>query len=89
MAVSSRASKLVAERQQAEQASADSSAGTSLVVRKMQIVRDNLMTGLTRTRASRVHYRNGEAHVTGSNDGAQVSLDRQFNHTSRKGMAKT
>ena len=91
MAVRQRARQLDAERRAAEEQSAGNSSsgeaqgtGSSLVVRKLAVVRENCMDGLVTGRASRVRYRSGAAHAAGSSDGAQVSLDRQMGGTRRK-----
>ena len=90
MAVRQRARQLDAERRAAEEQSASkfrseaAGTGSSLVVRKLAVVRENCMDGLVTGRASRVRYRNGAAHAAGSSDGAQVSLNKQMGGTRRK-----
>ena len=88
LAVLARARQIDRDRRADEEAAraAASTAGmqgaagsqTSLVVRKCEIVRENCMEGLTTGRPKRVRYRNGAAHDAGTNDGEQVSLDKQI-----------
>jgi hypothetical protein len=67
-----------AESQQAKAAGAGQGApGSSLVVRKREMVRDACSDGLVTRKAKRVRYRNGAAHEAGSQDGSKVSLDKQ------------
>lgn len=92
LAVLQRARALDAERRTAEeQAAAEAGQeragpGSSLVVRKREVVRNACMEGLVTRRASRVRYRNGAAHAAGSNDGSKVSLDRQVGNIRRKAV---
>jgi len=92
LAVLKRARQLDAERRDAEtqvaaQASqAPATPGSSLVVRKLAMVRDACMQGLVTSRASRVRYRDGAAHAAGNEDGARVSLDRQMQNDSPVGI---
>ena len=92
LAVLQRARALDAERRTAEElAAADAGheragPGSSLVVRKREVVRNACMEGLVTRRASRVRYRNGAAHAAGSSDGANVSLDRQVGNVRRKAV---
>ena len=90
LAVRQRARQLDAERRAAEEQSASKSTGeaagtgSSLVVRKLAVVRENCMEGVVTTKAARVRYRDGAAHAAGSSDGARVSLDRQVGGSRRK-----
>ena len=90
LAVLKRARSLDAERRAAEEQATSNSdtnrsgAGSSLVVRKLAMVREACMDGLVTRKATRVRYRNGAAHAAGSSDGAQVSLDKQVGGTRRK-----
>lgn len=87
LAVLERSRRLDQERRAAEERLQEGdrdAAGTSLIVRKLEIVRQSCTEGLTTGRPQRVRYRNGEAHCAGSDDGSRVSLDRQLNATDRK-----
>ena len=91
IAVLERARQLDSERRAADmqpQADGGNNAqpGSSLVVKKLAIVRDACMEGLVTRRASRVRYRNGAAHAAGSDDGARVSLDRQVGNKKHKAV---
>ena len=91
VAVLARARHLDSERRAAEmsaQTDGNSSAepGSSLVVRKLEMVRNSCMEGLVTRRAARVRYRDGAAHATGSSDGSRVSLDRQVGNAARKAV---
>ncbi|ASJ76058.1 DUF2786 domain-containing protein [Granulosicoccus antarcticus] len=89
LAVLERARKIDKDRQAAEAAlrnnrpdtppDSDSSIprGSSLTIRKREIVRENCMEGLVTGRPKRVRYRSGNAHSAGSDDGSRVSLDKQ------------
>lgn len=89
LAVLERARKIDKDRQAAEAAlrnnrpdtpsGNDSSIprGSSLTIRKREIVRENCMEGLVTGRPKRVRYRSGNAHSAGSDDGSRVSLDKQ------------
>jgi len=50
----------------------------SLVVKKLELVREACSDDLARTRPRKVRYRDGEAHRAGSADGEHVSLDQQI-----------
>lgn len=90
MAVLERARQIDKERRQTQarsntNTSGSIGAGSSLVVRKVQAVREACMAGLTNGRPGKIRYRNGEAHSAGTSDGRQVSLNRQVNtRSSRK-----
>jgi len=92
LAVLERARQMDAERRTAEELAAAEAGqeragpGSSLVVRKREVVRNACMEGLVTRRASRVRYRDGAAHAAGSNDGANVSLDRQVGNVRRKAV---
>ena len=92
LAVLQRARQLDAERRTAEELAAANAGqeragpGSSLVVRKREVVRNACMEGLVTRRASRVRYRNGAAHAAGSSDGSNVSLDRQVGNVRRKAV---
>lgn len=92
LAVLKRSRQLDAERRsQEEQAAAAagqerSGPGSSLVVRKREVVRNACMEGLVTRRATRVRYRNGRAHEAGSSDGSRVSLDKQVGNVKRKAV---
>lgn len=92
MAVLKRARSIDAERRAAEEhAAADAGVeqagpGSSLVVRKREMVRDACMEGLVTRRAARVRYRSGAAHSAGSSDGANVSLDKQVGNVRAKAV---
>lgn len=84
LAVLERARVLDAERRADEEQAAtgaggkQSGPGSSLVVRKLAVVRESCMEGLVTRKATRVRYRNGAAHAAGSSDGARVSLNKQM-----------
>lgn len=92
LAVLKRARMLDAERRSHEEQAAaaagreSSGPGSSLVVRKREVVRNACMDGLVTRRAARVRYRNGRAHDAGSSDGARVSLDKQMGNVKRKAV---
>ncbi len=67
--------KLAEEKAQATQVA---SAGGSLVVRKLAMVRDGCLQDVQMGRKRRVRYRNGDAHVAGATDGSKVSLNTQI-----------
>ena len=77
--------RIVAERQRQGTDAHSGVQGSSLVVRKREIVRENCMSGLTTGRPMRVRYRDGIAHAAGTHDGAKVSLDKQVGR--RQGKA--
>ncbi len=92
LAVLQRARRLDAERRTAEEQAAaeagreQSGPGSSLVIRKREVVRDACMEGLVTRRATKVRYRNGQAHAAGSSDGSRVSLDKQMGNVRRKAV---
>lgn len=92
LAVLKRARAIDAERRTAEEQAAAAAGseqvapGSSLVVRKLEVVRNSCMEGLVTRRAARVRYRSGAAHAAGSNDGANVSLDKQVGNVRRKAV---
>ena len=92
LAVLERARRLDKQRREAETKSSattdqeTAAPGSSLVVRKLAMVRDACMHGLVTGKASRVRYRDGAAHAAGSSDGARVSLDRQMENNGRVGI---
>ncbi|MFK8081217.1 MAG: DUF2786 domain-containing protein [Granulosicoccus sp.] len=92
LAVLQRARQLDAERRsQEEQAAAAAGQeragpGSSLVIRKREVVRNACMEGLVTRRATRVRYRNGRAHEAGTSDGSRVSLDKQMGNVKRKAV---
>ncbi|MFK7997694.1 MAG: DUF2786 domain-containing protein [Granulosicoccus sp.] len=92
LAVLQRARQLDAERRSQEEQAANAAGqeragpGSSLVVRKREVVRNACMEGLVTGRATRVRYRNGRAHEAGSHDGARVSLDKQMGNVKRKAV---
>lgn len=74
--VSKRVTEIVKERKYAEQTTADS--GTSLTVRKMEIVDRECGHDLRNASFSSSRgARNGTAHAAGIDDGSRVSLDQQ------------
>ena len=87
LAILRRAQALDAARRSDEEQSAAEAGresvgpGSSLVVRKREVVRNACMEGLVTRRATKVRYRNGRAHAAGSDDGSQVSLDKQIGGT--------
>jgi len=96
MAVRARARQIDSERRQAQADAAVSASvqsvaagnnGSSLVVRKLEAVREACMEGLVNARPNRVRYRSGAAHAAGSNDGKRVSLNRQVKQTQRGKIA--
>ena len=92
LAVLQRARGIDAERRsQEEQAAAAAGQeragpGSSLVIRKQEVVRSACMDGLVTRRSARVRYRNGEAHEAGSSDGSRVSLNKQVGNEKRKAI---
>ena len=79
------ADRRTAEEQQASQMGQESvGPGSSLVVRKREVVRQACMEGLVTRRPQRVRYRDGTAHQAGSSDGANVSLDKQLDSGTRR-----
>ncbi len=86
-AVLERCRLIDAERRAAAPDSAVGSSG-ELVVRKLAAVRANCTAGLATRRPSRVRYRDGAAHMAGTDDGASVSLDAQVGG-SRRGVIDT
>jgi len=92
LAVLQRARRLDAERRSREEQEASAvgkeraGPGSSLVVRKREVVRNACMEGLVTRRAARVRYRNGRAHEAGSSDGSRVSLDKQIGNVRRKAV---
>lgn len=92
LAVLKRARQLDIERRtMQEQAEAEagrerSGPGSSLVIRKREVVRNACMEGLVTRRATRVRYRNGRAHEAGTSDGSRVSLDKQMGNVKRKAV---
>ena len=50
----------------------------SLVVKKLEIVREACSKDLARTRPRKIRYRDGEAHRAGTADGDDVSLEQQL-----------
>jgi len=92
LAVLERARLLDAERQNEEAIHRDSGTtdgdiGQSLIVRKREVVKLSCMDGVVAGRARRIRYRNGEAHSAGTNDGANVSLEKQLGNTDQKVMS--
>jgi len=90
LALLTRARQIDSDRHEAEEAaraaqsdSGGSQSGTSLIVRKREVVREACMEGLVTRRAKRIRYRNGAAHAAGSDDGSQVSLDQQLGSVKR------
>ncbi len=85
LAVLQRARQLDADRRTAEEQLAAGAGqervgpGSSLVVRKSEVVRQACMEGLATRRPQRVRYRDGAAHQAGNSDGSNVSLDKQLN----------
>ncbi|MFK7857622.1 MAG: DUF2786 domain-containing protein [Granulosicoccus sp.] len=92
LAVLQRARQLDAERRSHEEQAAAAAGreragpGSSLVVRKRELVRNACMEGLVTRRAARVRYRNGRAHEAGTSDGSRVSLDKQMGNVKRKAV---
>lgn len=91
LALLTRARQIDTERRAAEEAarvatkdSQGAQAGTGLIVRKREVVREACMEGLVTGRAKRIRYRSGAAHTAGADDGSQVSLDQQLGTVNRK-----
>lgn len=72
------------ERTAAAQGAERAGPGSSLVVRKLEVVRNACMDGLVTRKATRVRYRNGRAHAAGTDEGSRVSLDKQLGNVKRK-----
>ncbi len=98
LAVLERARQMDRERKAAEQQRTQQTivkndpydaTGSSLVLRKRDLVRQACMQGLVTGRAKRIRYRNGSAHTAGSHDGARVSLDKQLDEVPRKAVSKS
>ncbi len=80
LAVAERCRTIDRERRQAAQETlrAAGSTGSSLVVRKLEMVREACSQDLVGGSRARIRYRPGAAHASGRSDGTQVSLDRQI-----------
>lgn len=92
LAVLKRAQQLDEERRREEERMASVSggeragAGSSLVVRKLEAVRNACMDGLVTRKPTKVRYRNGRAHAAGSQEGSRVSLDKQLGNIKRNAI---
>jgi len=91
LSVSRRCQAIDAERKAAARVAASSNAaggtGTSLVVRKLELVREACSHDLSGSRRRKVRYRDGAAHSAGSSDGSKVSLNEQMPGERQKKLA--
>ncbi|MEE9321765.1 MAG: DUF2786 domain-containing protein [Granulosicoccus sp.] len=89
LAVSERCRAIDQERKAREQEAAAQvpSAGSSLVVRKLAIVREECGKGLVSGKRRSVRYRDGAAHSAGASDGKAVSLAEQLSARRNKALS--
>jgi len=81
--------RLDAEKVARETAINDSTYGSSLVVRKRELVEENCTNDIQGSRKRTVRFRSGSAHTAGASDGSDVSLDNQVGHDKRDAIEDT
>lgn len=72
--------RLNAEAERRNSAINDSNYGSSLVVRKREMVEENCTGDIQGSRKRTVRFRSGSAHSAGAADGSDVSLDNQLSN---------
>lgn len=70
--------RLKAESEARQNAKNDPNYGSSLVVRKRELVEEHCTSDIQGSRKRTVRFRSGSAHTAGAADGSNVSLDNQI-----------